>query len=142
MYKMDMSIERLKQYTIIEREMKTLENRISKLSIRKYKFGVDTVSYSLNREPYTKRNITISGYGYDATDDNRKHKLIKHIKERLQTLNDEFDEITAFIESIDDSEIRQIIDYRYIDGLSWNMTATKIYGYPCGDRARKKLERF
>jgi len=132
----------LKQYSKLKREIKTLEARLSKLTMRKYKYGVDTVSMSSPNSPYTKHNITIAGYGCDATDDSRKRKFIKYVKERLSKAQKDFDEINVFIESIDDSEIRQIIEYKYIDGLSWNMTAVKVYGFPHGNNALMRLKRF
>lgn len=113
----------LSQYRAIAKEIKVLENRLNKLSMRKHKFGVDTVSASSRCKPYAKHSVLISGYGYDATNDGKKHKLIRDIKERLEALNIQFEAIQAFIRSIDDSEIRQIIEYRYIDGFSWQKIA-------------------
>ena len=52
------------------------------------------------------------------------------------------EEIENFIETVDDSKVRQIIELRYIKGMSWNTVAKKVYGYPNGGTARKKIKRF
>ena len=137
-----MKKEELLQYRAIKKEMENIQRRLDRLSVRKHKYGEDTVMSSSPHLPYTKRNITIRGYGYDASNDYKKSKLIKKLKKRLKDCSENFEKIQAFIDSIDDSAIRQIIEYKYIDGLSWPAVATEIFGYPCGDRVRKIAERF
>jgi hypothetical protein len=133
----------LAQYRAIAREITMLKQKLGRLSVRKHKYGVDTVSSSSPEAPYRKRIITISGYGYDATNDHRKTRLIKQTKERLKECEEKFYEIQAFIDSIEDGMVRQIIEYKYIEGLTWTAVARKIYGYPrTGDDLRMRLKRF
>lgn len=62
---------------------------------------------------------------------------------RKQRLIEEEIEIEEYISNIDDSVVRQIIELKYIKGLSWPMVAKKIYGHPSRqDAARKKLKRY
>jgi len=131
----------LEQYEKIQKEIKLLENKIVRLSENKYKFGVDSVNTAATF-PYSKHKITIIGYGYDSSNDSKKQKLIEKYKDRVDNLYKELNQMQTFIKSINDSEIRQIIELKYIERLSWNATAKNVYDYPCGDRARKKLERF
>jgi len=121
-----MNIKNLREYRALKNEINTLKKRIGRLSIRKYKLGIDTVSSSSPKLPYTKRTITIAGYGYDASKNHAKIKLKKRLRERLAERTAKFEAIQAFIDSVDDSAVRQIIEYRYIDGLSWLNIAMKM----------------
>ena len=137
-----MNIKDLEQYKIIQKEIEMLENKIKKLKEHKYKFGFDTVMTSSKTVPYTKKPIAIFGYGHDYSNDYKKSKLIKQLVERKKNLDEKFYEIQNFVDSVQDSAARLIIEYKYIDGLSWNAVALKIYDEPCGDRARKYLKNF
>ena len=50
--------------------------------------------------------------------------------------------VEAFIDSIDDSRMRQIMRLRYMDGLSWNETAKCIGEFGQGDAVRVSCSRF
>ncbi len=50
--------------------------------------------------------------------------------------------LNRYIESIENSEIRQIISLRYINGLSWNQVAASICFAATEDSVRKKHDRF
>lgn len=52
------------------------------------------------------------------------------------------DEIEKFISSVDNSRIRRIIRYKYIDCLSWYEVAERIGGKCNSESVRKELERF
>jgi len=55
---------------------------------------------------------------------------------------DMVDEINDFIESIDDSMIRQLVAYRYLNHMSWNDIAANMGYRYTPDQLRKRLERF
>lgn len=50
--------------------------------------------------------------------------------------------VETFIDSIDDSRMRQIMRLRYMDGLSWNETAKRIGELGQGDAVRVSCSRF
>lgn len=52
------------------------------------------------------------------------------------------DEIEKFISSVDNSRIRRIIRYKYIDCLSWYEVAERIGGKCNSESVRKELERY
>lgn len=52
------------------------------------------------------------------------------------------DEIEKFISSVDNSRIRRIIRYKYIDCLSWYEVSERIGGKCNSESVRKELERF
>lgn len=124
----NLNINRLKQYRAIQREIKKIESDIERLKEKpnKYKFGIDTVMSSSPKLPYAKRPIAIVGYGYDSTGDSRKYELIKNLIEQKLKLEKEFWEIKTFIDTVEDSEMRQILRHRYVDGFSWQKVAFEI----------------
>ena len=97
----------------------------------------DVVRGSMNEHPYTEHPIKISGLGTDKI--NRTKRRLCDRQRRVRDLQCEIEE---WIDTINDSEIRQIIEWHYVIGKSWNATAVKVFGTPCGDTARKKIKRF
>jgi hypothetical protein len=134
----------LSEYRALKKEIADLSEKIDKIknTKRKHGFGVDVVTASSKTIPYSLHPVTISGYGADHTGDSKKYEYIKRLSERRKSAQAKFDEIQDFIDSIDNSELRQIVEYRFIHGLLWNAVANKVYDYPCGDRARMTLKRF
>ena len=51
-------------------------------------------------------------------------------------------EITTWIESVDDYELRAIIRNHYVLGKDWNQTCFEVIGYYSYSTARKKVERY
>ena len=51
-------------------------------------------------------------------------------------------EAREYIQSIEDSDLRQIIRYRYMDGLSWQQVAARMGHRYSEESCRKKVERF
>lgn len=129
-----MTQENLKQYRFLKKEIKVIEDRINELENETV---LDAVSGSTSYMPYVKRTMVIEGV--DIARINSLKRLLVNRKHKAYTI---LKEIETFINTIDDSTIRQIIQLRYIDGRSWSSIANKIYGYPCGNRARMKVERF
>jgi len=54
----------------------------------------------------------------------------------------ELNRINRYIQSIDDSEMRQIIALRYVNGLTWNQVAASISVYATESSVRKAHDRF
>lgn len=54
----------------------------------------------------------------------------------------EYNRIIRYIASVDDTFIRQIIKYKFIELMSWNKVADKIGGYNTEDSVRKALTRY
>lgn len=129
-----MNLKRLEQYRATKREIRELENRISRLQGQKVS---DSVTGSSRSFPYTSHVIKLEGVDVD-----RVGRLWYRLRKRKNKLLRELEAIEEFVDAIADSDIRQIIQLRYLDGLSWMVVARKLYRYPCGDRARKRITRF
>lgn len=90
-------------------------------------------------------NVTIRGFG-DQTVINRKRAALRRRKAkqelRLAKLETMVCDIEDFIDQIEDSEIRRIIKYFYIDGLSWAQTADAMGEGYTPDGCRKRLKRI
>jgi len=54
----------------------------------------------------------------------------------------ELNRLNRYIESIADSEIRQILSLRYVNGLSWNQIANSINVDATEDSVRKRHDRY
>ncbi|MBU5438304.1 hypothetical protein KQI42_09805 [Tissierella sp. MSJ-40] len=135
-----MDLKKLEQYKDKTREIKMLESRILEIQQEAEEYVSDTVRGSTSAFPYTEHTIRITGI------DMKKRERVNNVKEKLiirkTALYHELEEIENFIESVEDSKVRQIIELRYIKGMQWNRVALKVYGYPNGDTARKKIKRF
>lgn len=135
-----MTLNQLEQYRALTKEVKMLERRIADLESRPESFVSDTVIGSAQCIPYQPHTITIHGYG-NQYQDKINALRVKYIA-RQQQLYKQMEEIESFVDGLDDSRLRQIIEYRYVKGMPWNAVAKNVYGYPSGDTARKAVTRF
>lgn len=131
-----MTLEQLEQYRDMRQEAKLWEKELADLR-RKYGGVVkDTVSGSSAEYPYTTHPITIAGV---QTKPNqrivRREKRLRERKEKLETM---LDEIDADIDNLEDSQLRQIIQYHYITGHSWVKTARMVNNKESTVRMRVK----
>lgn len=137
----------LEQYTDLQAEAKDLRKRIKKTeeqlrSLEKGGTVIDSVKGT--RRDGTFGSIRIEGFPraeYDAKCNKLYlYKLqLMNTEEEVQTM---VDDIRAFIGSIKNSRMRQIIRYRVEDGLSWEEVAEKIGEKLTGESCRKQYERF
>lgn len=137
-----MTEQKLEQLISLKQEIKILSKKIQKLSCTTINMTSDKVQASMSEFPYISTYVNI--IGGDRQQDNIINKAVniekKILKDRLKKAKSLEKEIRVFIMSIDDSQIRQIIEYRYIDDLTWqevgnimNMDRTTVH---------KKLKRY
>ena len=127
-----MTKNELVEYCDLKNEISDLENRIDKIH-KMSEMVSDTV-----QNGYKHRAVI---FGIDL---NRKRKL--HMYEnKLQNFYDKLFEkqnkIEDYIETIPQSNIRQIFRYRYIDGFSW-IQIQVLMQYKSESTARVKHDRF
>lgn len=133
-----MDKEQLKQLRHLKSEIEMLKKQIEDIETITTK---DSVKGSLSEHPYIETHFKIEGIDYK--DYNRKVKrLQRKLQRRMEELIDLVEETNEYIESIEDSLIRQIIALRYINGLTWDQVAASIGGNNTADSVRMLCDRF
>ena len=124
-------LELLQQYEATKKEIKKLGKRL------KAKKKLSTMVSDVVQNGY-KRHKVIYGVDYKRLD------TISYIKSLLQKRYDRLLECEASVtETLNElpSDIRQILEHRYIDGMNWIQIQFAM-GYDHEDKARKKHDRF
>ena len=108
-----MTKQRLEQYRKLRREIAMLERQIRTAEITG---GIvtDTVRGSSSTIPYQQHDIVITGY--DSID-------VPRLRAQKVAHDAECAAIKRYIETVDDSIIRQILVLRYIEGRTLGETA-------------------
>ncbi len=122
----------LSQYSDLKKEIPKLEKRIEKLE-KQSSMASDVVQNGY------KRHAVI--YGYDVIRANKLQKLKDILEIRKARVVMQQIEIEEYINAIEKSDIRQIFEHRYIDGMDWYQIQITM-GYEHEDTARKKHDRF
>jgi hypothetical protein len=127
-----MNKKKLIQYCDLKKEIENLKKRIDKIE-KQSEMVADVVQNGYKGKAY------IYGYDYKRT---YKLDLLKSIlKERYDKLLDMQISIESYISTIEKSDIRQIFEYRYIDGMNWYQIQC-IMEYKHEDTARKRHDKF
>ena len=111
-----MTKEELSVLKKINREIEQIKKELNSVNPAMMPVS-DTVLGSSPYFPYTEHPIGIAGF-----DNSQYERTVKRIQNRLnqklQELMDEKDRITEYIYSLDDSDLRQILTYKYVNGLN------------------------
>ena len=120
-----MTKEKLKRYRRLLSELELLKRQLEKLEPE---FISDSVSGSDSEFPYTNHKMHVEGY--DLNSYKRKvSRLNKRIINKMNELVEEKESLIECIYNLEDSEVRQIFIYKYLDGLTWKEIAAKMnYG--------------
>lgn len=127
-----MNKKTLNQYTDLVKEAQKLEKRIERL--RKQSSQVSDVV----QNGY-KRHAVI--FGYDVVRDSKLKELEFLLMDRKAKIIIQQTEIENYINNIEESDIRQIFEHRYIDNMNWIQIQVAM-GYEHEDTARKKHDRY
>nr|DAU10871.1 MAG TPA: Protein of unknown function (DUF1492) [Caudoviricetes sp.] len=127
----------LEQVVALKNEIKDIErrlqNNVSSSTV------ADSVKGSSSSFPYIECHKTIRGVDYKKQiRDSRYRKMIISKKKKIEKL---LRQIEYDLNYIEDSEIRQIIRYKYFDNFSW-IKIMHLMNYDSESKARMKLERF
>lgn len=127
-----MNKEILIQYCDLQKEIKKLEDRIDKIH-KQSEMVSDVVQNGY------KRHAVI--YGYDIRRKYKLELLEATLQERYDRLLHMQNEIETWINLIDKSDIRQIFEHRYIDGMNWIQIQFAM-NYNAESTARMKHDKF
>ena len=135
-----MDKELLEQISHLHREKKDLRERLEELESKPLKHVKDSVQGSGTSYPFVQHHCTIEGVEYSRQGVQRR-RLRKLIKSAQRNIDKKIKNLEYELEKIEDSEIRQIIRYKYEDNLSWVQIMFKM-NYKSEENARIKLKRF
>lgn len=122
----------LQQYRHLSHEIDMIQEQINTLQ-----YDRDIVLASDRDFPYLQHTKMIGGH--PGQDDQIKRRRLEQRKAVCQR---ELEQIENFVYQVEDSLIRQLLTYRYLQGLKWNEIAGKMgCGYTV-DGLRMTLERF
>lgn len=132
------------QYSDLVEEVKDLRRRIEKLQDNIDKLVPVKDSVKGTRKDGTIGSITVSGYPvpayyrYKNQLEKREAALRKKEAELLELVNT----VEEYITGINDSKMRRILRYRYIDNMSWTKIAFRMGKKYTADGCRMLHNRF
>lgn len=144
---MDKSI--LEQYSDLQQEEKDIVNRIHRTEAQLAEMEQKgyVVSDSVTCGKKGKKSLgTKKITGFPHPEYERKKRILKNYKLQLKLKDNELlellCEVEKYIESIENSRIRSIMRYRYIDDCSWVQVAHRMGGNHTADSCRNAHDRF
>lgn len=132
--------ELLEQLSSLHSEVEDLQKRLDKLENKPLKTVIDSVQGSSISYPYIQHQCTIEGVEYPKVNKQRR-KLRKLIQENKRKIDKKIINLEYELKRVEDSEIRQIIRFKYEDNLSWVQIMFKMK-YNSESTAKMKLKRF
>lgn len=135
----------LRQYIDLKAETREIENRIRKLKDKLDRINAEgNVKYTVGGGAGGIQRYHIEGFPV-AEYEETSYLLAKNIRlleERKTKAHEMIISVEQFINTIDDSRMRRMITYRYIDGLSLLQTAQKMGKNYTEESCKKQLQRF
>ena len=135
-----MTIKDLEQYRQLQKEVKQISKRLESMSKAPGNLVSDSVKGSSHDLRAKETIFTITGL--DQRNRLKYERLQRILEERANRINDTLLKIEEFVDTVQRSDIRRIIDYRYIQGLSWIAVSKRVYDYPSQTRARMAVTRY
>lgn len=139
----------LEQYTDMQEEHKDLLRRIRRLDdqIAKMEESGYTVTDSVACGKKGKKAIkTVKVEGFPHPDYERKRALLRRYKAKLKLFEEDLlkkqIEVEEYIQSIEDSRVRRIMRYRYLDNLTWQQVAHRMGKHHTAEGCRSAHDRF
>ena len=137
----------LVQYTDLQEEIRDIRRRAERARGQMERLETEgTVLDAVKgtRQDGTFGSIRIEGFPY-ADYEKRRRSLQSYLlkladmEEKLLELTNQAEE---YINSIEDSRMRRIVQYRILDGLSWYEVADRMGGKATSEGCRKYFDRF
>lgn len=107
--------EKLEQYRALRVEVRNLEQRISDVQTQEVS-SCDIVKMSSPEFPFTEHSSKVIGHAIDKT---TLQKVVGIYKDRIEKAMAMLLEVETFISSVEDSEMRELLRLRYVEGLPW-----------------------
>lgn len=144
-----MTKKELSQLFYLNREIKQLQQKkkLLEADLKKLSTTVGCVQASQMQVPFKLHSVKVEGIGIK---DRNKWLSIKAelqdvknlIELKLEQQVCEYNRLNRYIQSVDDSLIRQILELRFIEGLSWNKVADGVGGNNTEDSVKQACRRY
>lgn len=124
-----MTMSQLESYRAVRAELEDIEGELAQ-------YGVRIAVQSASTAPFSKHTVTAEGLPPSPK--------AKALLERKAQLRSRKAEVERFVDSITDSEIRLIVQLKYIRGKrppSWQSIASRL-GYCAEHTPKRKLKKF
>lgn len=135
----------LEQYIDLKLEIEELEQKIVKLQERLERINKEgNVKDAVKGGDGGIQTFHIDGFPV-AEEDEVKYLLRKRIrilKERQDEARELVVSVEKYLNTLDDSRMRRMITYRYIDGYPWWKVAERMGKQYTEDSCKKQMERF
>ena len=135
----------LKQYISLKKEIEDINIRIQKLQAKLKAINeMGNIKDAVKGGASGLQTFHVEGFPV-AEEDETKYLLQKNIRileERKAKAAELVVEVESYINTIDDSRMRRMITYRYIDYMSWLEVAGKMGKEYTEESCRKQIERF
>lgn len=117
----ELTKKELEQLIDLRKEVEEIEQSILKIEQMDIKEAPTKVNASYQDFPYIQGRVSVKGY--DPASANKRDRLLYKkrslLDERKEKAIKEEQKLTQYINNINESRVRRIMQYRYIDGYSW-----------------------
>lgn len=137
-----MNKEIIQQYCDLKNEIADIKQRINRLKKQKDPVLKDSVKGSIKSFPYIQTNFKLEGVQQNSPRNNKIKRYTKMLEKFRDELLDLEISLEEYIESLPNIRIRNILRYKYIDGMSWIQVANKLGGNATEESVRKEYKRF
>ena len=127
---MEMTIERLRQFRGIQKEVIEIQREIDTLY-----FPISSPNGHTGMGSSTPGNPTERAV-------NRIIQLQEKVEALTQQLAQELEDIETWLDELEDHELRAIIRAHYLLGDSWSRCTQRILNYEFSDTAKKRVYRY
>lgn len=144
---MDSEIKKiLEQYIDLQQEKKDKQAAVNKVQKRLDEMEVSgyKVFDSVSGGDGGNQHFKIEGFPYPEYHRQRSLLLLrrKALNEIQHKIDEQLAAVEQYINSVEDSRMRRILTYRYIDGLSWQQVAWKMGGGNTANGIRMAVDRY
>lgn len=136
----------LEQYVSMRAEQQDLIRRIQSLDAKLLNMEMNSiVSDTVTRGKRGKQSLgTVRIEGFPSRDYQKRKWTLRRYKQMLAKYDDKLlkkqIQVEEYIQSIEDSYVRQAMRYRYIDGMSWIRIGKQMH--TTEDAIRKTVSRY
>ncbi|MBQ1574643.1 MAG: hypothetical protein IIZ78_26260 [Clostridiales bacterium] len=136
----------LEQYVSMRAEQQDLIRRIQSLDAKLLNMEMNSiVSDTVTRGKKGKQSLgTVRIEGFPSRDYQKRKWTLRRYKQMLAKYDDKLlkkqIQVEEYIQSIEDSYVRQAMRYRYIDGMSWIRIGKQMH--TTEDAIRKTVSRY